>query len=71
MLDEIAHDESIEAHEVEQAIEAEVKASEAIEEAEDGKPAVLRKTPRKLIEDEKRETGSMKWNIYKTYLKAS
>ena len=29
------------------------------------------KTPRKLIEDEKREVGSVKWSIYKTYLKAS
>ena len=29
------------------------------------------KSPRKLIEDEKREVGSVKWSIYKTYLKAS
>lgn len=71
VLDEIAHDEFVEVHEAEQAIEAEVKANEAIEAAEDVKPAVLRKLPRKLIEDEKRETGSMKWNIYRTYLKAS
>lgn len=71
LLDDITHDESIEAQKTEQAIEAEVKASEAIEDTESGKPAVLRKTPRKLVEDEKRETGSMKWNIYRTYLKAS
>lgn len=29
------------------------------------------KKPRKLIKDEERETGSVKWAIYKTYLKAS
>lgn len=71
VLDEIAREESIEAHRADQAIEAEVTASEAVEEAEVGKPAVLKKAPRKLIEDEKRETGRMKWNIYRTYLKAS
>lgn len=29
------------------------------------------KKPRKLIKDEERESGSVKWVIYKTYLKAS
>jgi hypothetical protein len=29
------------------------------------------KKPRKLIEDEHREIGGVKWSIYKTYLKAS
>lgn len=29
------------------------------------------KAPRKLIEDEHREAGSVKWLIYKTYLEAS
>ena len=29
------------------------------------------KKPRKLVKDEHREEGSVKWNIYKTYLKAS
>lgn len=28
-------------------------------------------TPTKLIEEEKREEGSVKWAVYKTYLKAS
>ena len=71
VLDEITHDESVEAHKEAQAIEAEVKAGEALEDAEDGKPAEQTKKPRKLIEDEKREIGGVKWNIYKTYLKAS
>lgn len=30
-----------------------------------------RKKPRKLVKDEEREAGSVKWAIYKTYLKAS
>ncbi|THH08106.1 hypothetical protein EW145_g2928 [Phellinidium pouzarii] len=30
-----------------------------------------RKKPRKLVKDEERETGSVKWSIYKAYLKAS
>ena len=29
------------------------------------------KAPRKLIEDEHRAVGGVKWSIYKTYLKAS
>ena len=29
------------------------------------------KKPRKLIKDEHRETGGVKWSIYKSYLKAS
>ena len=30
-----------------------------------------RKKPRKLIEEEARQTGSVRWVIYKTYLRAS
>jgi hypothetical protein len=33
--------------------------------------AVEKKKPRKLVKDEEREAGSVKWRIYKTYLKAS
>lgn len=29
------------------------------------------KKPRKLVKDEHRETGGVKWSIYKSYLKAS
>jgi hypothetical protein len=29
------------------------------------------KRPRQLVEDEARETGSVKWRIYQTYMKAS
>ncbi|GJJ10347.1 hypothetical protein Clacol_004573 [Clathrus columnatus] len=42
----------------------------AVEEA--GKPANDdSKRPRQLVKDEARETGGVKWQIYKTYLKAS
>lgn len=71
VLDEITHDEAIEAHKETQAASADVaaKVDDAVDD-EGGKPADTKK-PRKLIEEERRETGSVKWNIYKTYLKAS
>ena len=76
VLDDITHDEAVEAHKEEQAVVAaepsrthdlpeipgEEEALKAIEKA---------KKPRKLIEEEHRETGSVNWQIYKTYLKAS
>lgn len=85
LLDEITHDESVEAHKEEVKAEAEVKAKEpnaeidadALEDEDadadaDAKPDKKKgKKPRKLIEDEKREEGSVKWSIYNTYLKAS
>ena len=33
--------------------------------------SIEKKKPRKLVKDEERETGRVKWLIYKTYLKAS
>jgi ABC-type multidrug transport system ATPase subunit len=35
------------------------------------KAASIVKTPRKLVQDEQRETGQVRWSIYKTYLKSS
>ena len=35
------------------------------------KPDDVIKKPRKLVKDEHRETGGVKWSVYKTYLKAS
>ena len=74
VLDDIAHDESAEVHKEEQqaaenapSAEAAAVADSDIEEA----PREEAKKPRKLIEEEKREEGSVKWNIYKTYLRAS
>lgn len=72
VLDDIAQDESLEAHKEELAVAA---AEEAIVEAKadaaDSTNAPKVKAPRKLIEEEHRETGTVKWAIYKTYLKAS
>ena len=48
-------------------VEEENKAEEGTEPEQGAKT----KKARKLIKDEERETGSVKWIIYKTYLKAS
>lgn len=78
VLDDITHEESVEAHKEEQAAEVAEKSDnpnaevDADAEAENGDPKPAdKKNPRKLIEDEKRETGNVKWSIYHTYLKAS
>lgn len=67
VLEEIAQDEEAEAHaeDLKNAKEADP------EEEEEGKAADADKKPRKLIKDEHRETGGVKWNIYKKYLQAS
>ena len=77
VLDDIAHVEEVEAHKEEQAVEVakeeENPNAEIDEDANGGEVVVVKekKKPRKLIEEEHRETGSVKWNIYNTYLKAS
>lgn len=77
VLDNIAQVEEIEAHKEELAVEeaeaeedpnAEIDA-EASGEAETTLKS--KKKPRKLVEDEHRETGSVRWRIYNTYLEAS
>jgi hypothetical protein len=74
---EVAEQES----ELEKPGEADVAAGSVV--AENGVSALVnaeaqvmrkyggRTKPRKLIEQEKREEGSVKWAIYNTYLKAS
>lgn len=76
VLDDITHDEAVEAHKEEQEAVAIEKKDNADIDAEaeansDSKPIEKAKKPRKLIEEEKRETGSVKWHIYNTYLRAS
>ncbi|KAI0338657.1 multidrug resistance-associated ABC transporter [Trametopsis cervina] len=74
ILEEITHDESAEAHKPDQRAEAVASADVAASKGEalgEAVPADGVKKPRKLIEEEKREEGSVKWDIYKTYLKAS
>jgi hypothetical protein len=70
ILDEITLDESVRAKEDERMPEVVDPETLAIEGGAEEKPAFT-KTPRKLIKDEHRETGSVKWSVYNTYLKAS
>ncbi|TCD65581.1 hypothetical protein EIP91_002465 [Steccherinum ochraceum] len=84
LLDEITSDEVIEARKqyVAAAFNAPYASSEtqrqasvetlrpAVETKAAGVPAKDKK-PRRLVEDEHREKGSVRWRIYKTYLRAS
>jgi hypothetical protein len=71
ILDHIAQDSTADVKEEEPvaAIEAPIEAQEDIAEAETS--AESKKKPRKLIKDEHREAGGVKWSIYNAYLKAS
>ncbi|KAJ7480081.1 hypothetical protein B0H11DRAFT_2422933 [Mycena galericulata] len=66
VLDDIAHDAAVEVQKVELVVSVEVPTDEA-----DTQDAEEIRKPRKLVEDEHREQGGVKWKIYKTYLKAS
>ncbi|TFK37596.1 multidrug resistance-associated ABC transporter [Crucibulum laeve] len=69
ILDEITHDAEAEVHK-EEIVEAETLAVAEADETQEPASAETKK-PRKLIKDEHRETGGVKWSIYKKYLKAS
>ncbi|OBZ77340.1 ATP-dependent bile acid permease [Grifola frondosa] len=74
VLDDIASDEAVEAHKEELEVEAAEKpASDVIDAEPDTSMKTIDKAkkPRRLVEEEHRETGSVKWSIYNTYLKAS
>lgn len=64
VLEDIAHDAAVEVHKEE--VEREVPGVE-----ERDKNAREGQKPRKLIKDEHRERGGVKWSIYRSYLKAS
>lgn len=77
VLDDITQVEEIEAHKQEQAAEevegnddpnAEIDAE--TKDGAEGQPKDKKK-PRKLVEEEHRETGGVKWRIYHTYLETS
>ncbi|KAA1467006.1 P-loop containing nucleoside triphosphate hydrolase protein [Dentipellis sp. KUC8613] len=72
VLDDIAQEEEVKAHQDEQAVAAkeETATEKAIESVLETEGAKDRKA-RKLVKDEERETGGVKWHIYNTYLKAS
>ncbi|KAJ7108139.1 multidrug resistance-associated ABC transporter [Mycena epipterygia] len=63
LLDHIAHDAAVDVQKEELAVAADTSLN-----ATDAEPA---KKPRKLVEDEHREEGGVKWKTYKSYLKAS
>ncbi|TFK50633.1 P-loop containing nucleoside triphosphate hydrolase protein, partial [Heliocybe sulcata] len=78
VLDDIAHDSTADQNSKEVAAQEEKTEEELAAEAEgedgheDEEAKVAdKKKPRKLVKDEHRETGGVKWSIYKTYLKAS
>ncbi|KAJ7303772.1 hypothetical protein DFH08DRAFT_793782 [Mycena albidolilacea] len=62
VLDEIAHEAAVEVQKEEAAVAAE--APEALERTQ-------AKKPRKLVEDEHRETGRVRWSVHRAYLSAS
>ena len=61
----IEHDASVETHKDKLV----VADSEAVEESPDA--TEVSKKLRKLVKDEHREIGAVKWSIYKSYLRAS
>ena len=68
VLKGIEQDATLETHKKDQVVVTEMAAI-GVEESPD--TAEASKTPRKLIKDEHREIGGVKWSIYKSYLKAS
>lgn len=76
-LDHITLEAAVEVQEEKEAEAVEEARKEVAEAAagngsqEAGETKKDKKKPRKLIKDEERETGGVKWIIYKTYLKAS
>jgi hypothetical protein len=66
VLKGIEHDAAVETHK--EGLVAETD-SIGVEESPD--TAEVSKKPRKLVKDEHREIGAVKWSIYKSYLRAS
>ncbi|KAF7979924.1 hypothetical protein HWV62_40336 [Athelia sp. TMB] len=73
VLDDIAQDEALEVikEEAVVAAEAPVDPDAELDGETEPKPAGEAKKPRKMIKDEAREYGAVKWSIYNTYLRAS
>jgi hypothetical protein len=74
VLDYIAHDAGlhVKAEQKEEALKeptAEEAAAEVV--AGDIEPGKKIVTPRKLVQDEERQEGAVKWNVYNKYLEAS
>ena len=75
VLEEIAHDELVHAAQRQEAVQTDGTRDPEVEEVLKDNDAAATKTkkkgPRKLVKDEHREEGSVKWSVYNTYLKAT
>lgn len=71
VLNDMTRHDSAETRKEVREAEAVPSADGAVFDAEDAPAMDAAKKPRKLIEEEKREEGGVKWNVYKTYLEAS
>ena len=69
VLDDIARDEAIQLKE--ETVTASDATGDLAADLDGNEPNEDGKKPRKLIKDEAREEGAVKWRIYKTYLQAS
>ena len=74
LLEDITHDESVYGAQQQEAVQIKENQDPEVEQVLEGDVAAAKgkkKSPRKLIKDEHREEGSVKWSVYKTYLKAT
>ncbi|KAJ6491631.1 hypothetical protein C8R47DRAFT_1214434 [Mycena vitilis] len=71
VLDDIAQEAAVEVKKEELAVAEAVPAIEVNDADAGAKDAEEAKKPRKLVKDEHREEGGVKWVVYKSYLKAS
>ncbi|KAH7927022.1 P-loop containing nucleoside triphosphate hydrolase protein [Leucogyrophana mollusca] len=71
VLDHIKQDSAAEMKQEDPVAASEAPAEGQTLEDEAQQPTALNKKPRKLIEEERRETGAVEFAIYNTYLKAS
>jgi hypothetical protein len=73
VLEEITHDENVHAVQQEEVVQTKTGEDLEAEVLKDDGAATndKKKSPRKLVKDEHREEGSVKWSIYNTYLKAT
>lgn len=71
VLDSIAHDEAVQVEKEEPVAASDTPIDPEIEGDPNSQAVEETKKPRKLVKDEAREHGAVKWGIYNTYLKAS
>lgn len=74
VLEEIAHDVNVNVAQQQEVTQTKENKDLEVEEAlKDDVSATKgkKKSPRKLVKDEHREEGSVKWSVYNTYLKAT